>query len=223
MSILQTSVFVWYFIGMLVFIDESGDSGLKLGRGSSPHFTVSLVIFEDDEEATACDKEIQLLKHKLKWESSDEFHFKSNSDAVRRQFLKAVSPYNFFYYGIVIDKQRDNFPHEDFATKQAFYHYACGLLFENAKEKLDNAKVTIDQSGDLDFKRQLGKYLREKMNSEKSLIRDVKMQRSTSTTLLQLADYVAGAINRSLSQKRKYADDYRQMIKHREIHVQVWP
>lgn len=31
---------------MLVFIDESGDSGLKIGEGSSRYFTVGLVIFE---------------------------------------------------------------------------------------------------------------------------------------------------------------------------------
>ena len=44
---------------MLVFIDESGDSGLKINNGSSRYFAVSLVIFADDNEANACDKKIE--------------------------------------------------------------------------------------------------------------------------------------------------------------------
>ena len=54
---------------MLVFIDESGDSGLKVTQGSSRYFTVSLVVFEDHDEALACDKRIELLKRELGWDS----------------------------------------------------------------------------------------------------------------------------------------------------------
>jgi hypothetical protein len=37
---------------MLVFIDDSGDPGFKLDRGSTPFFVIALVIFEDELEAT---------------------------------------------------------------------------------------------------------------------------------------------------------------------------
>jgi len=50
---------------MLVFIDESGDPGLKIEKGSSRFFTIALVIFEDKEEALACDQRIKLLKREL--------------------------------------------------------------------------------------------------------------------------------------------------------------
>lgn len=208
----------------LTLVDESGDSGFKLGLGSSPYFTMALVAFEDLNEAVACDKKIGLLKREMGWSQSDEFHFKNNSDTVRRKFLKAVVPYNFFYYGVVINKAPKIFPAEEFPTKQSFYNYACSLLFENAKDKLNNAVVIIDQSGDLDFKRQLAKFLREKVNGQAgNTIKEVKMQRSSSNNLLQLADYAAGAINRSMEKKRKFAGDYRKLLAHREIEVQVWP
>lgn len=48
---------------MLVFVDESGDPGMKLEGGSTPYFTVALVIFEDHEEATACDLRIPLCQY----------------------------------------------------------------------------------------------------------------------------------------------------------------
>ena len=50
---------------MLVFIDESGDSGMKIKEGSSRFFTIGLVVFEDYDDATACDQRIQLLKKEI--------------------------------------------------------------------------------------------------------------------------------------------------------------
>ncbi|HNU81404.1 MAG TPA: DUF3800 domain-containing protein, partial [bacterium] len=82
---------------MLVFIDESGDSGLKIEKGSSRYFTIGLLVFEDNEEALNCDQRIKSLKKELGLPENYEFHCKRNSDKVRRAFLVAVSPYNFFY------------------------------------------------------------------------------------------------------------------------------
>ncbi len=111
-----------------------------------------------------------------------------------------------------------------FKHKESFYKYTCGLVLQNAKDKLENSIVVIDRSGSLDFKRKLAKYLRFKLNEkDKRLIKKVKMQRSESNNLLQLADYVAGVINRSVQKKRKFAGEYRKIISHREMKVQVWP
>ncbi len=159
--------------------------------------------------------------------TKSEFHFKNNSDRVRKAFLQAVAPYNFFYYGIVLNKDPKKLWGEGFQDKQSFYKYACGLVFENAKPKLSEATVVIDASGSLDFKNQLTKYLRRKLNEQKSsqskVIRNVKMQRSESNNLLQLADYIAGVINRSINDRKKHSDDYKNLIAHREIRVQIWP
>jgi len=208
---------------MLTFIDESGDSGLKIEHGSSRYFTIALVVFDDRDEATACDQRIGLLKKELGWDSNSEFHFKRNSDRVRIAFLQAVAPYNFFYYGITINKDPKKLWGEGFRNKESFYKYACGLVFENAKERLRESTVIIDKSGNLDFRNKLAKYLRQKINKDSRIIRRVKMQRSEGNNLLQLTDYAAGVINRSVQNSKKKADLYRKIIAHREIHVQIWP
>ena len=46
---------------MLVFVDDSGDPGFKIGKGSSPVFVISCVIFDDDLEAEKTADEILLL------------------------------------------------------------------------------------------------------------------------------------------------------------------
>ncbi len=207
---------------MLIFIDESGDPGLKVNQGSSEYFAVSLVVFEDADEAIACDQRIELLRREIGWKVDSEFHFRRNSHWVREAFLKAVQPYSFFYYGIVINKAK--LYGEGFKNKESFYKYACRLVFENAKDKLHNATVVIDQSGNDDFRNQLSSYLKRHMNDDQHrLIRKVKMQNSESNNLLQLADYVAGVINRSVQRQKNKADGFRKIIAHREIFVQVWP
>lgn len=208
---------------MLVFIDESGDSGLKINKGSSRYFTVSLIVFEDNDEATACDQRIDLLRSELGWESNSEFHFKNNSDRVRETFINAVMPYNFFFYGIVINKDPKKLYGDGFKDKKSFYKYACSLVFENARDKLDNSIIVIDRSGNADFRNQLAKYLRTKVNSERKIIKKLKMQDSGKNNLLQLADYVAGSINRSIAGKKKHSNKFRQMMAKREIYVQTWP
>lgn len=206
---------------MLVFIDESGDPGFKFDQGSSRFFTIALVIFEDRDDAIACDQRIELLHKEIDWHS--EFHFKRNPDHVREAFIRAVAPYNFFYYGVVIDKERQQHLAQQFPTRDAFYQYVCGLVFENAKEKLQQATVILDTSGNQEFGRALAQYLRGKMNTgTMKRLAKLKMQRSHTNNLIQLADYVAGILNRSM-QKKKHGRNYRQLISHREIDVHVWP
>ncbi len=207
---------------MLVFIDESGDSGLKITEGSSRFFTIVLVVFEDREDATSCDQRIGLIRKELDLPEDYEFHFTENSDRVRESFFKAVIPYNFFYYGIIINK--GSLYGEGFKYKESFYKYASNLLFENAKDKLTEAIVVIDESGRKMFKYQLATYLKRKINTkDKIYIKKVKMQDSKGNNLLQLADMVAGALNRSLNNKKREPKKFREMIGSREINVQIWP
>lgn len=209
---------------MLVFVDESGDTGLQLAKGSSDYFAVVLVAFEENDEAQAADDRISLLRRELRKPAEFEFHFKENSDTVRRAFLEAVVPYNFFYFGFVINKAK-LFP-KSFPTTDAFYRYACGLVFESAKPYLDEAAVKIDASGGRKFQRQLTSYLKTKINTREAgpqRIRRVTAGDSSRSNLLQLADMVCGAVARSLREEKANASEFRKIIKHREISVQVLP
>ena len=205
---------------MLVFIDESGDTGLKIKQGSSRYFVIALVSFEEDEEAIACDQRIQLLKRELKLPADFEFKFSKLRKDIRIKFFEAVLPYVFFYYGIVINKDPSKLYGDGFKIKESFYKYTCSLVFENAKPHLKEATIIIDGSGSREFKKQFSTYLRKKVGT--SVIKKIKIQSSHNNNLIQLADMIAGAINRSFSQKGD-KDIYRKIIKSKEIYVQIWP
>ena len=73
---------------MLVFVDESGDVGIKVAPGaSSRYFTVTLLIFEDHQEALDADNRIGLLKRQLGLPDYFEFHFSK----VESQLPKSLS------------------------------------------------------------------------------------------------------------------------------------
>jgi hypothetical protein len=192
-------------------------------QGSSKYFVIVLVIFEDNEEAQAADDRIALLHRELRLDPQFEFRFNKCHRSFREQFLKAVAPYQFFYYGIVINKDPNKLWGDGFKNKDSFYKYACNLVFQNAKTFLDKAVVIIDGSGSKDFRKQLERYFKNRINTpEQRFIKKVKVENSAKNNLLQLADMVAGAIHRSFGSKND-AQSYRPLISHREVYVQLWP
>lgn len=208
---------------MLVFIDEAGDTGRKIESGSSRFFVISLILFDDHDEAIACDQRINLLRRELKVHDNFEFHFSHNSKRVKINFLKAIQPYRFVYFSVIIDKEPRKLWGNGFLSKESFYKYACQMVFTNAAPYLDKAIVILDKTGNPDFRERLAKYLRNKLNSnDRRVIRKIKQQRSSSNNLLQLADYISGITSRKAQGKTDWKDYYK-FIAAKEIWVQYWP
>ena len=205
---------------MLVFVDESGDAGMKLGEGSSEFFVVTAVLFEDDDEANQCDEGINRIRVELGLPKYFEFHFSKCSRTIRQNFLEKVASFDFFYLAVVLNKPKLYSP--GFQVKESLIKYTSRLVFENAKPYLRNAIVVIDASGSKDFRNQLARYLKERIKDDGGckLIKKVKTSRSNGNNLVQLADMVSGAIWRLY----KHQDaSYRRLVSHRELRVQMWP
>jgi hypothetical protein len=207
---------------MLVFVDESGDPGLKVGQGSTPHFVVTLVVFRDVAAAERVNKAIKAYRAKINFRPQAEFHFAKLKDTFKLGFLEAVAPFDFEYFSIVINKGKLRGP--GFHFKGSFYKYSCRLVMSNAKALLDNATVIIDGSGDRKFRRELAEYFRKQVNDASNPKRVVKVQMHDSNRddLVQLADMVCGAVARSYSDKPD-AKTYRRIVQKREAQVQYWP
>jgi len=66
---------------MLIFFDESGDSGMKQKPGSSLFFVVTAILFEEHEEAEKCEQAICSLRQRL--HLHEQFEFISIAVAMR--------------------------------------------------------------------------------------------------------------------------------------------
>ena len=208
---------------MLVFIDESGDTGMKLAsKSSSALFIVGLVLLEDRDSAQQAEAALVALRRKLGVHPSFEFHFSKMKDEWRELCLKELALVEFFYFAVVIDKAELAGKGLDKPT--ALYRYACQLVFECAKPYLRNAIVVMDGAGSRPFQRELSSYLRKRINEGEEFrpIKEIKLQDSDKNNLLQLVDMVCGAVSRSYSSKPD-AQRFRKLISHREMEIQEWP
>lgn len=204
---------------MLVFVDESGDAGMKFDKGSSEFFVVTAVLFEDLDEAQRCDDSFAELRRQLGFHELKEFHFNSEREQTRRAFLTHVNRFDFFYLAVVLNKRKLTGP--GFQVKESLIKYTSRLVFENAKPNLTNATVVVDGSGAKEFRQSFANYLKKQLNSpEQRHIKKVKMANSATNNLIQLADMVCGAVWHSV---RHCDRSYRKLIGARELRVQVWP
>src|SRR5712691_10390546 len=174
---------------MLVFVDESGDAGMKLDKGSSEFFVVTAVLFEDLEEAQRCDDSFAELRRQLGFHDRKEFHFNGEREQTRRAFLTHVNQFNFFFMAVVLNKRKLTGP--GFQFKESVIKYTTRLVFENLKPDLTNATVIIDGSGAKELRQSFANYLKKQVTSpEQRHVKKVKMANSANNNLVQLADMV---------------------------------
>ncbi len=198
---------------MLVFIDDSGDPGFKLDKGSSHFFVISAVLFDDNLEAEKTAVAIKELRRELKFGDNVEFKFNKSKRLVREKFLSAVNPFSFKIRCIVIEKGII-YSDELRRNKKHFYAFAIKTLLKYSGEEIKNAKIKVDGSGDREFKRNFLTYLRRELNTkDKCVLEHCKLVDSKGNVLIQLADMIAGAIRRSYSKDKTDKDIYKGIIK----------
>jgi Protein of unknown function (DUF3800) len=201
---------------MLVFIDESGDPGFKLARGSTAVFVAVLVAFKDVAQAQACQAAIDAVAVRLR--IGGEFKFSGSRPEVRDAFFRAVLKFDFRVRAIVVKKERI-YSAKLRSDKEAFYSFFVKSMLKFDDGLLKNATVVIDGSGDRSFKRELGSYLRRHLGAGR--IKVIRFSNSASDRLVQLADMCTGAIARSYRADRTDATQWRKMLEPKID--DVWP
>lgn len=186
----------------ILIADESGDTGLTDKVGTSRYFTIGLVFFDDLEESKKCSDHIEVLKKELS--VKDEFKFTKLTSEKKVQFLKGVMNFEWYYFGVIIDKQE--LLRQGSFDETSFYKYACSLAFTLSIPYLDQVIVVIDGSGSREFQQGFKSYLQKKLNQK---IKKFKIEDSKKNNLIQLADMVVGSIARTVSER----DDKNKFIK----------
>lgn len=188
--------------------------------GTSPFFVVTAIIFEENDEALACDHAIARYRESLGWRG--EFHFSKMDRTHRIDFLTQIACHEFVYLACVFNKSKLTGP--GFRFPNSFNKYAVNLTFQNAKPYLSNATVVIDGKGERRFRQTMEKYLKARINDDgRRIIEKVKLEASHGNNLLQLADMVCGAVAQAFNPNRPGGREYRKLISHRELRTQVWP
>lgn len=201
---------------MLVFIDESGDAGFKMSKGSSSTFVVALVIFDDELEAEETALRIKKLRRELKKSEKFEFKFNKCSRELRINFLKTVCTAKFRIRAIVFKKESIYSGHLR-SKKDSFYYFALRQVLEHNNKSIKNAKIRLDGLGEKSFKNNLIVYLRKSLNSNtQKIMQNLRFRDSQKDVLIQLADMIAGTLRRYYDKTSEDREIYRKIIKRRE-------
>lgn len=195
---------------MLVFIDDSGDPGFKIQKGSSKCFVITLVIFDDSLEAEKTSLAIKELRRDLKVSDYYEFKFNKMNKKFRVKFIETVKSFKFRIRAIVVRKEviyssrLKNY-------KEDFYNYIIMQVLKQSKGIIKKAKLKFDKRGEKSLRNQLRSYLsRELDNKSSNIFSDLKFADSKQNTLIQLADMVAGSIYSFYTEKDKaYLDIFK--------------
>ncbi len=155
-----------------------------------------MVIFDDllDAEETAL--KIKRLRQELNKSAKFEFKFNKSSSKYRTTFLEEIGSCKFRVRAVVFRKELI-YSLNLRGSKEKFYNFAVKSVLEHNNDTIRNAKIRIDASSDKNFKQNLKVYLRQQLNlGSKKITKDIKFRDSTKDNLIQLADMVAGSINR---------------------------
>lgn len=189
---------------MLVLIDESGCAGFKLGKGSSPYFTLAMVIFHDFLEAEKASNKIAELRGDFR--ISNEFKFSKTHPNIRDKFFNSISDYEFSVRALFVDKAKITSSRLR-QNSDTFYNYFLKVLLDYDEGTLKDASIKIDGRGTKGFIKNLSTYLRKEISNVK--IKKIKFIDSHQDNLIQLADMVVGAVasahaNNLIEEKAKW-------------------
>lgn len=175
------------------FIDESGDAGFKLKKGSSSHFVIAMTVFHHNADAEETARRIKAFRQRYNFHDGFEFKFSKMRNDLKMAFLKDIASCPFRYRGLVIDKRSitDETLRRD---KNAFYLDSVCKLLERTQDQLRGAKLRIDGRGSREFKKAFKTGLR-RFTDEK--ITKVKFVNSKNDNLIQLSDMIAGSLARA--------------------------
>lgn len=199
---------------MLVFIDDSGDAGFKLDKGSSKHFVIACVIFDDNLDAEETALKIKRLRRTLRWRDNHEFKFNKMNKDLRLQFLQEVKSCNFRVRAIVADKSIIRSP-ELRTNKNKFYNYMIKEVLAKSDGAIKDARIRLDGHEDRAYKRAAATYFRQQVNLRGSIIKDMKFVNSKNDNLIQLADMVAGSILRTTQKDKSDNAEYLKVMRKR--------
>lgn len=187
----------------LVFIDDSGDAGIK--AHSSSHLVMAAIVFNDDLVAEEAALAMRKFRRQLGWTDDHEYKFHKTKKDYIKQLLRLVSQYDFSIYAVVVNKARFN------SMPKGLYNDTISELLRLIP--LKNASIKVDGGSGTDYSKRAVSYIRKNANPKTGQIADVKFADSKENVLLQLADLVASSIFRSTQTGKSDHQDYVAILK----------
>ncbi len=180
-----------------IYVDDSGDSGLR-GGGSS-NFIIASVVFVGQENRDKLMCVIDEYKKELGWKAREELKFhKTHKDTIRLA-IQIANRHDYSAYAIVLNKANIDTHSLSCVEKDSVFLYTIKELL--LRLNLSNFDLIIDGVRGPKYTKKARTYFRQELRNVDLKVNRISFEDSKSNSLIQLADLVAGSVARSLTDK----------------------
>lgn len=185
-----------------VYIDESGDEGIKKG---SKYFILTAIIVEKEKDLEIS-KNVDTIKETLEMNTKSQLHWKLIKGLPNKNMIMdIVSNIDLTIINVIVDTKCI-----ELIPSNNIYNFFSGYLYERIcwfmKDNNGIANISVSSRGNLS-KKNLSDYLNsknhKKFNIDVSKIKKIKIIPNERRKLLQLADCCCSALFQAL----KYNND----------------
>ncbi len=196
-----------------VYIDESGDEGIKKG---SKYFILTAVIVEKSKDLETA-KKVDVIKQNLEMNIKKQLHWKLlRGMPNKNMIMDIVSKLDLVIINVIVDTKSIKF-----IPSSNIYNFFSGYLYERIcwfmNENQGVANISISSRGNLS-KDSLSEYLNDKnhkkFNIDVSKIKSIKIIPNERKRLLQLADCCCSALFQAL--KYNNNNHYKYVLKKKD-------
>ena len=172
-----------------IYIDESGDTGIKFEKGSNNFFVVSLLII-NNESLFETENVVNRIKDSLNIKQK-ELKFSQTPFNKKFSFFNKIKKIDFLGHIFIYKKK----------NQQKFSWFIIHSLKHLDFENIKNIKITIDG---LDKNKLSDDDIKTIKNTYKGIRVKIIFEDSRKNILLQLSDMLAGLINSTNKNKSDY-------------------
>ncbi|MBE6893533.1 MAG: DUF3800 domain-containing protein [Ruminococcaceae bacterium] len=197
--------------GRTAFIDECGSFGFDFSsEGNSEYYILCAIVIKNSEIENLRET-IKRVKNNNGFQNGEMKSSKIDKYPRRTKIITELLDAKFEIFLLVADKQKfvEGSPLKNF--KPSFIKYLHKLLYDVLHNSYQKLTIVEDEIGTTEFQESFKKYVKE--NTTKNLFGEYDFDYSDSkeSSLVQLADIIAGSINRVYIDPK--SPNYREMLK----------
>ena len=177
------------------YLDESGGHGFDFSNSDTSTHIVICAILIDKNNDTYITNEFQKIKSAYFPISELKSSRIGNRENIRLKILNDLKPLDFKYYYLSIDK-RQILPNTGLQYKEVFYKFLYGILYNNLFRTFRNLSIIADEMISEEFLKGFKKYVLQNHTVDLFHQNVFDFKDGVSAILLQLADFIAGTVNR---------------------------
>ncbi|WP_062526058.1 DUF3800 domain-containing protein [Demequina rhizosphaerae] len=205
---------------MWIFLDDSGDCGMKLSGGSSSHLVMAACVFDDRDHVEHALELVEEARMNTapggeRYRVAKEFKYSSTKSSHKDRFFTTMSAAEFRVRAIILDK-RLLWSERLLENPSHLKNELIYQLMSSHYDTLEGAKLVIDGQDTRAFDISDRDHFMARVNlrAPGTLI-DVEFADSKRNGLVQLADMTAGAIRRYHESGDSKAQTHVETFRHR--------